>query len=44
MSTEVEVVVPHLADAEDLASVHVQAWQEACHALLNMPVSAKLWS
>ena len=34
VSTDFEVVVPHLADAEELASVHVQAWREAYRALL----------
>jgi hypothetical protein len=34
VSTDFEVVVPHLADAEELASVHVQAWREAYGGLL----------
>jgi len=34
VSTDFEVVVPHLADAEELASVHVQAWREAYRDLL----------
>ena len=34
VSTDFEVVVPHLADAEELASVHVQAWREAYGELL----------
>ena len=34
VSTDFEVVVPHLDDAEELASVHVQAWREAYGELL----------
>ena len=34
MSTDFEVVVPHPGDAEELASVHVQAWREAYRDLL----------
>ena len=33
-ATDFEVVVPRLADAEELASVHVQAWREAYVGLL----------
>lgn len=34
MSTDFELAVPHPADAEELASVHVQAWREAYADLL----------
>ncbi|GAA2153981.1 acetyltransferase (GNAT) family protein [Humibacillus xanthopallidus] len=34
MSTDFEVVAPHPADADELAAVHVQAWQEAYGELL----------
>jgi ribosomal protein S18 acetylase RimI-like enzyme len=34
VSTDFEVLVPHLADAGELASVHVQAWREAYGELL----------
>ena len=34
VSTDFEVVVPHLTDAEELAWVHVQAWREAYGELL----------
>lgn len=33
-ATDFEVVVPRLNDAEELASVHVQAWREAYGGLL----------
>ena len=33
-ATDFEVVVPRLDDAEELASVHVQAWREAYGGLL----------
>jgi ribosomal protein S18 acetylase RimI-like enzyme len=33
-ATDFEVVVPRLGDAEELASVHVQAWREAYGELL----------
>jgi ribosomal protein S18 acetylase RimI-like enzyme len=34
VSTDFEVAVPRLADAEELARVHVQAWREAYAELL----------
>src|SRR3954454_6768056 len=34
VSTDFEVVVPRLADAEELARVHVQAWRGAYGELL----------
>jgi hypothetical protein len=45
-TTDFEVAVPYLDDAEQLASVHVQAWREAYGELLREHFyddAAQLW-